>query len=58
MSAIPQAKLDRIQQRFAVIEAELAQGAGGETFVKLSKEYSELSPVVTRSSTTTMRWPL
>ncbi|HTN98056.1 MAG TPA: peptide chain release factor 1 [Nordella sp.] len=47
MSAIPQAKLDRIQQRFAVIEAELAQGAGGETFVKLSKEYSELSPVVT-----------
>lgn len=46
MSAIPQAKLDRIQQRFAVIEAELAQGAGGETFVKLSKEYSELSPVV------------
>jgi peptide chain release factor 1 len=47
MSAIPQAKLDRIQQRFAVIEAELSQGAGGETFVKLSKEYSELGPVVT-----------
>ena len=46
MSAIPQAKLDRIQQRFAVIEAELTQGAGGETFVRLSKEYSELSPVV------------
>ncbi len=47
MSAIPQAKLDRIQQRFAVIEAELAQGASGETFVKLSKEYAELNPVVT-----------
>jgi len=47
MSSIPQAKLDRIQQRFAVIEAELAQGALGETFVKLSKEYSELNPVVT-----------
>ncbi len=46
MSAIPQAKLDRIQQRFAVIEAELAQGASGETFVKLSKEYAELNPVV------------
>ena len=47
MSAIPQAKLDRIQQRFAVIEAELAQGASGEIYVKLSKEYSELNPVVT-----------
>ncbi|QIG52335.1 peptide chain release factor 1 [Nordella sp. HKS 07] len=46
MNAIPQAKLDRIQQRFAVIEAELAQGASGETFVKLSKEYAELSQVV------------
>src|SRR6476661_5498965 len=46
MTALPQAKLDRIQQRFAVIEAELAQGASGETFVKLSKEYSELGPVV------------
>ena len=44
--SIPQAKLDRIQQRFAVIEAELAQGGGGETFVRLSKEYSELGPVV------------
>jgi peptide chain release factor 1 len=43
---IPQAKLDRIQQRFAVIEAQLAHGAGGETFVRLSKEYSELGPVV------------
>jgi peptide chain release factor 1 len=46
MNSIPQAKLDRIQQRFAVIEAELAQGGGGEAFVKLSKEYSELNPVV------------
>src|SRR5215216_6395659 len=46
MSSIPQAKLDRIQQRFAVIEAELAQGGGGGNFVRLSKEYSELGPVV------------
>ena len=53
MSAIPQAKLDRIQQRFAVIEAELSQGAGGETFVKLSKEYSELNPVVTAAKALT-----
>jgi peptide chain release factor 1 len=45
MSAIPQAKLDRILQRFAVIEAELAQGAAGETYVRLSKEHSELAPV-------------
>ena len=47
MSAIPQAKLDRIQQRFAVIEAELAQGGGRRDLVRLSKEHSELNAVVT-----------
>ncbi|MGE3829565.1 MAG: peptide chain release factor 1 [Parvibaculaceae bacterium] len=51
MSAIPQAKLDRILQRFAVIEAELAQGAGGETYVRLSKEHSELAPVAQAAQT-------
>src|SRR3954454_14790076 len=38
-------KLDRILQRLAVIEAELGQGASGETFVRLSKEYAELQPL-------------
>jgi peptide chain release factor 1 len=39
------AKLDRISDRFAVIEAELASGATGERFVQLSKEYAEVEPL-------------
>jgi peptide chain release factor 1 len=45
MNGISTDKLDRILQRFAVIEAELGQGASGETFVRLSKEYAELQPL-------------
>src|SRR5436305_1327029 len=45
MNGISIDKLDRILQRFAVIEAELGQGASGETFVRLSKEYAELQPL-------------
>lgn len=45
MNAISPDKLDRILQRFAVIEAELGQGPSGETFVRLSKEYAELQPL-------------
>jgi peptide chain release factor 1 len=44
MTAIKPEKIDRIIQRFAVIEHELSQGAGGEQFVRLSKEYAELEP--------------
>ncbi|HWE05294.1 MAG TPA: peptide chain release factor 1 [Rhizomicrobium sp.] len=43
---IPEAKLTRLVDRFAAIEAELAAGAGGRAYVKLSREYAELSPVV------------
>ncbi len=43
---IPEAKLTRLVDRFAAIEAELAAGAGGSAYVKLSREYAELSPVV------------
>jgi peptide chain release factor 1 len=43
---IPEAKLTRLVDRFAAIEAELAAGADGSAYVKLSKEYAELSPVV------------
>ena len=45
MNGISADKLERILQRFAVIEAELGQGATGETFVRLSKEYAELQPL-------------
>ena len=43
---IPAAKLDRLLDRFAAIEAEMASGASGEAFVKLSREHAHLSPVI------------
>jgi peptide chain release factor 1 len=42
---IPDAKLERVLDRFHAIEAELASGATGN-FAKLSKEHAQLSPVV------------
>jgi peptide chain release factor 1 len=43
---IPEAKLSRLVDRFAAIEAELSSGAAGAAYVKLSKEHAELAPVV------------
>ncbi len=43
---IPAAKLDRLLDRFAAIEAEMASGMSGEAFVKLSREHAELAPVI------------
>jgi peptide chain release factor 1 len=43
---IPEAKLLRLVDRFRAIEAELAAGAGGASFAKLSREHAELAPVV------------
>jgi len=43
---IPAAKLDRLLDRFAAIESEMASGASGDAFVKLSREHAELSPVI------------
>jgi peptide chain release factor 1 len=43
---IPEAKLARLVDRFAAVEAELSSGGGGATYVKLSKEHAELSPIV------------
>ena len=42
--AISQEKLGRIIERFARVEHELASGASGETFVRLSKDHAELEP--------------
>ena len=44
MTAIKPEKLDRLIQRFASVEHALSQGAAGDQFVKLSKEYAELEP--------------
>ena len=45
MATLPVQKLDRIVDRFAAVEAELAAGAAGEVYVKLSKEYAEVEPL-------------
>src|SRR5579863_9871340 len=43
---IPTAKLDRLLDRYAALESEMASGASGSAFVKLSREHAELSPVI------------
>ena len=43
---IPTSKLERLLDRFHAVEAELSSGVAGPSFVKLSKEHAELSPVV------------
>jgi peptide chain release factor 1 len=43
---ISQEKLDRLEARFQGLEARMAAGPTGETYVRLSKEYAELEPVV------------
>ena len=45
-SMIPAAKLERLLDRFAAIESEMASGASGPAFVKLSREHAELAPVI------------
>ncbi len=42
---IPEERLEQIRQRFAYIEARMAQ-AGGSEIAQLSREYSDLRPVV------------
>ena len=46
MPTLPQDKLEALERRFSAIEAQLSAGAGGEEFVRLSKEYAELEPIV------------
>jgi peptide chain release factor 1 len=43
---VPAARLEALISRHAMIEAELATSLPPETFVKLSREFAELSPVV------------
>ena len=43
---IPPAKLERLLDRFSAIESEMASGASGSAFVKLSREHAELGPVI------------
>src|ERR1700678_4009221 len=43
---IPPTKLERLLDRFAALESEMASGASGSLFVKLSREHAELAPVI------------
>jgi peptide chain release factor 1 len=43
---LPEARLDRLVARHAELEHALAAGATGETYVKLTRELADLSPVV------------
>lgn len=46
MTTLPEHKLDVLLTRHAAVEAELSRQVPAETFVKLSREFAELDPVV------------
>ena len=46
MSAVPAEKLDRLIERWNTIQDELNQGVAQVVYVKLTKEYADLTPVV------------
>jgi peptide chain release factor 1 len=46
MAALPEDKLAQLEKRFDSVEAALAAGPSADEFVRLSKEYAELEPVV------------
>ncbi|MGE0062101.1 MAG: peptide chain release factor 1 [Xanthobacteraceae bacterium] len=43
---LPQQKLSALVNRHALVESQLASGVTGDEFVSLSREFSDLSPVV------------
>src|SRR5262249_40545899 len=45
-SALPESKLDALVARHRVVEGELSAGPDREAFVRLSREFSELGPLV------------
>ena len=48
MTTLPEAKLDTLLTRHAMVEAELSRQLPPETFVKLSREFAEIDPVVAK----------
>ena len=46
MPNLPLDKLDALEKRFGNVEAALAAGPSADDFVRLSKEYAELEPMV------------
>ncbi|WP_196260618.1 peptide chain release factor 1 [Pelagibacterium limicola] len=48
MAGLPHDKLDALERRFESIEHAMSASPDPESYVKLSKEYSELSPMVAK----------
>ena len=48
MPSLPADAMLQMQERHAALEAQMATGVDPETYVRLSSEYAELSPVVAR----------
>ncbi len=48
MTVLPEQKLDALLTRHAAVEAELSRQLPAETFVKLSREFAEIDPVVAK----------
>lgn len=46
MAALPEDKLIQLEKRFDSIEAAMSSGPAAEEYVRLSKEYAELEPMV------------
>jgi peptide chain release factor 1 len=46
MTTIPAEKLDKLVSRWETVQGTLASGADQETFVRLSREFAELDPIV------------
>jgi peptide chain release factor 1 len=46
MSVIPKEKLARLVERYETIQAELNQGAAQAVYVRLTREFSELQPLI------------
>ncbi len=46
MPSIPKEKLKRLVTRWETLQAQLATGSDQETYIRLSKEFSELDPLV------------
>ena len=43
---LPQSRLDALVTRLNTVETDLAAGPDRDTYVKLSREFSELGPVI------------
>ena len=46
MASLPEEKLDALEQRFVLLEEQMSAVPDPEEYVRLSKEYSDLQPVV------------